>query len=183
MLFRSTAAKEIKQLITDSVDNVASGTKQVQDAGETMEEIVIAVKMVTDIVNEIAAASQEQSSGIDQVNNAITNMDEVVQQNAALVEEAAAAASSLESKAEGLTRATSLFKLGTDSDYHRLGYEDNADEGAEDNINRADLNQASLNKVQAARASELPHHQTKNQRLKAPKVNPKPNKDADWEEF
>ncbi len=179
----ATAAKEIKQLITDSVDNVASGTKQVQDAGETMEEIVIAVKMVTDIVNEIAAASQEQSSGIDQVNNAITNMDEVVQQNAALVEEAAAAASSLESKAEGLTRATSLFKLGTDSDYHRLSYEDNADDAAEDNINSANLNQANLNKVQAARASELPHHKTKNQRLKAPKANPKPNKDADWEEF
>jgi methyl-accepting chemotaxis protein len=107
----AAAAKEIKQLIGDSVDKVASGTKLVEQAGETMDEIVTAVKLVTDIVNEIAAASQEQSAGIDQVNNAITNMDEVTQQNAALVEEAAAAAASMEQQTQDLIDSVAVFKL------------------------------------------------------------------------
>ena len=111
----AAAAKEIKQLIGDSVDKVAGGTKLVEDAGKTMEDIVNSVKKVTDIVSEIAAASQEQSAGIDQVNNAITNMDEVTQQNAALVEEASAAAAALESKAQELADAISLFKLAEET--------------------------------------------------------------------
>ena len=107
----AAAAKEIKQLIGDSVDKVAGGTKLVEDAGKTMDEIVLAVKMVTDIVNEIASASQEQSAGIDQVNNAITNMDEVTQQNAALVEQAAAAASSMEQQTQDLIDSVAVFQL------------------------------------------------------------------------
>ena len=111
----AAAAKEIKQLISDSVEKVEGGTKLVEEAGTTMEEIVNSVKRVTDIMGEIAAASAEQSSGIDQVNTAITQMDEVTQQNAALVEEAAAAATSLEEQAQGLADAVSVFKLSTSS--------------------------------------------------------------------
>ena len=107
----AAAAKEIKQLISDSVEKVEGGTRQVEQAGKTMEEIVTAIKRVNDIMAEIAAASIEQSSGIDQVNQAVTQMDEVTQQNAALVEEAAAAAESLEEQANGLAQAVSVFKL------------------------------------------------------------------------
>ncbi len=107
----SSAAKEIKDLITDSVSKTSEGTKLVESAGETMNEIVSSVQRVTDIMGEISAASSEQSSGIDQVNNAITSMDEVTQQNAALVEEAAAAAESLLEQANNLTDAISVFKL------------------------------------------------------------------------
>ncbi|KAF0205744.1 MAG: methyl-accepting chemotaxis sensory [Gallionellaceae bacterium] len=107
----AAAAKEIKTLIGDSVDKVEIGTKLVDDAGKTMEEIVNAVKRVTDIMSEISAASAEQSQGIEQVNQAITQMDEVTQQNAALVEEAAAAAESLEEEAQNLTRSISVFKM------------------------------------------------------------------------
>ncbi len=92
----AAAAKEIKMLIGDSVEKVEDGANLVSEAGRTMDEIVSAVKRVTDIMSEIAAASVEQSSGIEQVNQAVVNMDEVTQQNAALVEEAAAAAESLE---------------------------------------------------------------------------------------
>ncbi|TCV83304.1 methyl-accepting chemotaxis protein [Sulfurirhabdus autotrophica] len=107
----AAAAKEIKGLIGDSVDKVEGGTKQVEEAGRTMQEIVTAVKRVTDIMAEISAASMEQSAGIMQVNQAITQMDEVTQQNAALVEEAAAAAESLEEQAQSLVDAVSVFKL------------------------------------------------------------------------
>ena len=111
----AAAAKEIKTLIGDSVDKVEGGTKQVEEAGRTMEEIVTAVKRVTDIMAEISAASIEQSSGIEQVNQAITQMDEVTQQNAALVEEAAAAAESLEEQSQTLVEAVSIFKLDESS--------------------------------------------------------------------
>jgi methyl-accepting chemotaxis protein len=107
----AAAAKEIKHLIDDSVGKVDEGSKLVGQAGATMEEIVNAVKRVTDIMSEISAASAEQSSGIEQVNQAITQMDEVTQQNAALVEEAAAAAESLEEEAHSLSAAVSVFKL------------------------------------------------------------------------
>ncbi len=107
----AAAAKEIKQLISDSVEKVEGGTKLVEQAGQTMDEIVTSVKRVTDIMAEITAASMEQSSGIDQVNQAITQMDEVTQQNAALVEEAAAAAESLEEQAQTLFTSVSVFKL------------------------------------------------------------------------
>ena len=107
----AAAAKEIKTLIGDSVDKVEEGSKQVAQAGQTMEEIVGSVKRVTDIMGEIAAASQEQTLGIEQINQAITQMDQVTQQNAALVEEAAAAAQSLQEQASGLSQVVSVFKL------------------------------------------------------------------------
>jgi methyl-accepting chemotaxis protein len=108
----AAAAKEITALIADSVDKVDIGSKQVNQAGATMNEIVSAVKRVTDIMAEIAAASSEQSAGIEQVNQAIIQMDEVTQQNAALVEEAAAAAESMQEQANGLYVAVGVFKLG-----------------------------------------------------------------------
>ena len=105
------AAKEIKGLIEDSVGKVGAGSQQVERAGATMQEIVASVKRVTDIMGEISAASEEQSSGIDQVNRAVSQMDEVTQQNAALVEEAAAAAGSLEEQAQRLAEAVAVFKI------------------------------------------------------------------------
>jgi methyl-accepting chemotaxis protein len=107
----AAAAKEIKTLIGDSVDKVEEGSKQVAEAGKTMDEIVGSVKRVTDIMAEITVASREQTSGIEQINQAITQMDQVTQQNAALVEEAAAAAASLQEQASGLSQVVSVFKL------------------------------------------------------------------------
>lgn len=108
----AAAAKEIKNLIDHSVEKVENGTKLVSEAGKTMEEIVTSIKHVAEIMSEITAASQEQSSGIAQVNQAVAQMDEVTQQNAALVEEAAASAESLENQAKDLAGAISIFKVG-----------------------------------------------------------------------
>jgi methyl-accepting chemotaxis protein-1 (serine sensor receptor) len=107
----SAAAKEIKGLIDTSVERVQTGTSLVDEAGRTMNEIIGAVQRVTDIMGEIAAASEEQSSGIEQVARAVTQMDEVTQQNAALVEEAAAAAQSLEDQAGKLRQAVAVFQV------------------------------------------------------------------------
>ncbi|MFZ6749733.1 methyl-accepting chemotaxis protein [Undibacterium sp. Ren11W] len=107
----ASAAKEIKALIDDSVNKVDVGTRLVDDAGKTMDEIVISIKGVADIMAEITAASAEQSDGISQVNIAITKMDEATQQNAALVEQAAAAAGSMEEQANNLNMAVSIFKV------------------------------------------------------------------------
>jgi len=108
------AAKEIKALINDSADKVRSGSELVNQSGKALAEIVDSVKKVTDIVAEIAAASQEQSAGIDQVNNAVMQMDEMTQQNAALVEEAAAAARAMHEQAGELTRQVGFFHLSDD---------------------------------------------------------------------
>ncbi|WP_081813400.1 methyl-accepting chemotaxis protein [Methylobacter tundripaludum] len=107
----ATAAGEIKDLISDSVDKVSDGSKLVTQAGLTMEEIVASIRGVTDMMAEITAASSEQSSGIEQVNQAIAQMDDVTQQNAALVEQAAAAAESLEEQAQNLVITVSGFKV------------------------------------------------------------------------
>lgn len=107
----ASAAKEIKALIGDSVDKVDEGSKLVDNAGMTMNEIVTSVQHVADIMSEITSASQEQSAGIEQVNQAITQMDEMTQQNAALVEQAAAAAKSMQDQAKTLLHAVSIFKL------------------------------------------------------------------------
>ena len=107
----AAAAKDIKSLIGESVMQVTQGTELVNDAGKTMGDIVDSVKRVTDIMGEIAAASIEQRSGIEQVNQALTEMDSVTQQNAALVEEAAAAAESLQNQAASLAEAVSLFQI------------------------------------------------------------------------
>lgn len=108
----ASAAKEIKGLISDSVDKVQAGNKLVDQAGKTMEEVVSAIKRVARIMGDISAASREQSSGIEQVSLAVSQMDEVTQQNAALVEEAAAAAESLEEQAHNLAQAVSVFRMG-----------------------------------------------------------------------
>lgn len=107
----ASAAKDIKELIDESVSKVAVGSELAGEAGSTMKDIVAGVKSVSDIMAEIAAASSEQSAGIDQVNQAIGQMDQVTQQNAALVEEAAAAAGSLQAQADQLAQAVALFKL------------------------------------------------------------------------
>jgi methyl-accepting chemotaxis protein len=109
----AAAAKEIKGLISDSVEKVQSGSRLVDQAGRTMEEIVASIARVARIMSDIAEASREQSSGIEQVGRAITQMDEVTQQNAALVEQAAAAAESLEEQARSLMQAVSVFQLAT----------------------------------------------------------------------
>jgi len=110
----ANAAKEIKALISDSVEKVGNGSKLVASAGQTMDEIVNSVRRVTDIMAEISAASQEQSGGLDQVNTAVAQMDKITQQNAALVEEAAAAAKSMESQADTLTQLVATFSLLND---------------------------------------------------------------------
>jgi methyl-accepting chemotaxis protein len=107
----ANAAKEIKQLISQSVAKVDTGSRQVSVAGRTMEEIVTAAKRVTNIMSEISSASVEQSAGIEQVNQAIAQMDETTQQNAALVEEAAAAAESMRGETEALAAAVAVFRV------------------------------------------------------------------------
>ncbi|WP_443115560.1 methyl-accepting chemotaxis protein [Herbaspirillum seropedicae] len=107
----ASAAKEIKELINDSVGKVDDGSRLVEQAGNTMQEVVSSVRRVTDIVAEISAASTEQTHGIEQINLAITQMDQVTQQNAALVEEAAAAAASMQTQAGRLMQMVSVFRL------------------------------------------------------------------------
>src|SRR5437868_860699 len=107
------AAKEIKALIGASVEKVESGARLVADAGKTMQEIVGSVQRVTDIIGEITAASTEQSDGIGQVNTAVVQLDQMTQQNAALVEESAAAAESLKQQANSLAQVVSVFRLGS----------------------------------------------------------------------
>ncbi len=111
----ATAAKEIKALIGDSVGKVETGSRLVREAGETLDDVVTSFGLVANLVEEISAASIEQSAGIEQISKAITKMDEVTQQNAALVEEAAAAAESLEEEAQNMSAAASVFKLDMDS--------------------------------------------------------------------
>ena len=110
------AAKQIKSLINDSVKKVEDGSVLVDQSGKTLSEIVSSVKKVSDIVAEIAAASQEQSAGIEQVNKAILQMDEVTQQNGALVEEAAAASVALDEQAKGLDRLVDFFRIGSEAE-------------------------------------------------------------------
>ena len=110
------AARQIKSLIENSVQEVEQGASLVTQAGDTMKEVVDAVKRVTDIMDEISAASQEQSSGIEQVSRAVSQMDESTQQNATLVEKASAAAASLEAQAQRLEEAVAIFRLTSESD-------------------------------------------------------------------
>ena len=110
----ASAAKEIKTLIGDSVDKVDNGSKLVDEAGQTMGLIVTSIRQVADIMGEITAATQEQSQGIEEVNNAIAQMDEMTQQNSALVEQASAAAESMREQAGMLGAAVSVFKLSGD---------------------------------------------------------------------
>ncbi|WP_338054310.1 methyl-accepting chemotaxis protein [Simplicispira suum] len=109
------AAKEIKSLISTSVERVEQGNEQVNKAGATMNDVVAAIRRVTDIVAEISAASSEQSAGVGQVGEAITQMDQATQQNAALVEEMAAAATSLKGQADDLVQSVAVFRLGANT--------------------------------------------------------------------
>ena len=111
----AAAAKEIKDLIQDSVKKVEDGTQLVSRSGQTLNEIVLSVKKVSDIVAEIAAASREQSAGIDQVNKAVSQMDQMTQQNAALVEQAAAASNSVADQARTLTALMETYRVAGDS--------------------------------------------------------------------
>jgi uncharacterized phage infection (PIP) family protein YhgE len=104
------AAKEIKQLINASVERVEQGTNLVDQAGNTMQEVVQSIQRVTDIVGEISSASQEQNAGVSQVAEAVSSMDQTTQQNAALVEESASAAASLRQQADQLVAAVSAFR-------------------------------------------------------------------------
>jgi len=107
----SAAAKEIKLLIDDSVEKVSSGSTLVNQVGQTMHDVVTSVKRVENVINEITDASKEQSTGIDEINHAITQMDQVTQQNAALVEQAAAAAQSLQDQARKLSTTVGAFVI------------------------------------------------------------------------
>lgn len=162
------AAKEIKELIADSVNKTAEGTTQVELAGKTMAEIVSSVQRVTDIMAEITAASVEQSAGIDQVNKAITSMDEVTQQNAALVEQAAAAAESLVDQAASLTEVVSAFQLNDGSSF---------------NASKPKLRTvASRPAVRLAATTNYPRPAARPVMSKITAKNPTAH-DADWEEF
>jgi uncharacterized membrane protein len=111
----AAAAKEIKGLITDSVERVEAGSSLVHQAGATMQEVVTSIRRVTDIMGEINSASSEQSRGVSQIGEAVNQMDQATQQNAALVEESAAAAQSLQQQAQALVNAVAVFKLSQGS--------------------------------------------------------------------
>jgi methyl-accepting chemotaxis protein len=171
----AAAAKEIKTLISDSVDKVEEGSKQVAEAGKTMDEIVGSVKRVTDIMAEITAASQEQTQGIEQINQAITQMDQVTQQNAALVEQAAAAAASLQEQASGLSQVVSVFKL---DDSQQVSQQ----------VNRAPLPQRSAPQKTTPRQppaakQAIAAPQRKQALADKPKQLATAGSDGDWEEF
>lgn len=162
----AAAAKEIKSLIGDSVVKVESGSRLVDEAGRTMQEVVTAVRRVTDIMSEISAASAEQSSGIEQVNQAVVQMDENTQQNAALVEEAAAAAESLEEQAGSLADAIAVFKVG--GAYEHAG------------VATKRLTAPRIAVPSAGRAPPPPAHSAPKPGKKLPGPS---TDDGDWEEF
>lgn len=164
----ASAAKEIKELINDSVSKVETGSRLVDDAGQTMDEIVVSIKGVADIMAEITAASAEQSDGIAQVNIAITKMDEAVQQNAALVEEAAAAAGSMQEQANNLNQAVSIFKLSENDRSQHYMAESSAPKPA-----------AKKPVVKKAAVKSLPNQSSSS----SFKSNKQENSDQDWEEF
>jgi len=167
------AAKEIKSLIEDSVDKVKAGTQLVDESGKTLEEIIEGTQKVADIIAEIAAASQEQASGIDQVNNAITQMDNMTQDNAALVEESAAASRSMQDQAANLSIMMEFFKL--DSRYDsakRLEGQPAIDHSnaIEDGNGHTDPARTSVDRT------HLEH-------LKQAKRKPRESESSDWEQF
>jgi len=192
----AAAAKEIKQLIGDSVEKVGAGSRLVGEAGATMGEVVTSVQRVTDIISEISLATQEQSSGIDQINTAISQMDHVTQQNAALVEEAAAASAALEEQAARLMEVVSVFKLDA-SAMAALGAEAPARRapsqagtlafvrparGSEQLVARHREAPAGAGTTQPLAAAEAPHKAPADAGARRPPaVAGKP--DEDWEEF
>ncbi|MGL6213344.1 methyl-accepting chemotaxis protein [Billgrantia desiderata] len=171
----ATAAKEIKELIDGSVAQVKEGSLLAEQAGETMDEVVKAVRRVTDIMDEISAASQEQSDGIEQVSQAVGQMDQVTQQNASLVQQATAAAASLEEQANRLEQAVAVFRLSGD-----VKPEAKADADGEALAKRAGVPALAEPGASPRSASRVPAEID-------PKPSRKPRKEAvaegDWEEF
>ena len=168
----AAAAKEIKTLIEDSVNKVQDGSKLVEEAGHTTQEIVTSIKRVTDIMAEISAASLEQSSGIEQVNTAITQMDDVTQQNAALVEEAAAAAESLEEQAQQMVQVVSRFTL------EKTGHPQNV--ASDQKTSRTSALAPKTTNRNASRPTAKKQKQLKAPELIIPKS---AEQDLDWQEF
>jgi methyl-accepting chemotaxis protein len=167
----AAAAKEIKSLISNSVEKVDAGSQLVDEAGRTMTEIVTSVKHVADIMGEITAASEEQSSGIEQVNRAIAQMDEATQQNAALVEQAAAAAQSMQTQAGNLSLVVSVFKMNHGS--ARIA-RPAAPPPATNWAPPAKSHAGALTSAKRKRPAQVPHP--------AQPVKPRDSND-DWEEF
>jgi methyl-accepting chemotaxis protein len=170
----AAAAKEIKTLISDSVEKVNSGSKLVDQAGVTMNEVVDSIKRVTDIVAEITVASQEQSSGIEQVNMAVTQMDETTQQNAALVEQAAAAAESLQEQSSALLDAVAKFNLESMS-----GGASSVPAGSTFVERRGPNRARNVTRLPAARAAQAADRSPPKPSLSAPKS----GTDDEWAEF
>jgi len=168
------AAKQIKALITASVERVEQGTQQADLAGETMTEVVGAIRRVTDIMGEISAASSEQSTGVAQVGEAITQMDQATQQNAALVEESAAAADSLQRQAQELVAAVAVFRLAPGQ-----GLRDTAPPAAVARATARPAVSAAALRPQAAPRAAAPAAAA----ARLPAHAPKPSASNDWESF
>ncbi|PDT88846.1 chemotaxis protein [Bradyrhizobium sp. Y36] len=178
----ANAAKEIKGLISDSVSKVESGSRLVDTAGKTMEEIVQSVKRVTDIMAEISAASQEQRGGIEQVNNAVTQMDKVTQQNAALVEEAAAAAKSMEDQTGAMAEMVGQFMLSAEFERGQAVPERGGKLTGNPVVDRS-LRSAKepLTNVRARQPAEAPRKKVEPE--PAPRRKAVGAEDLDWKEF
>ena len=174
----AAAAKEIKTLIGDSVEKVEEGSTHVQEAVQTLDEIVDSVKRVPDIMAEIMAASQEQTQGIDQINQAITQMDQVTQQNAALVEEAAASAASLQEQASVLSQAVSVFRL----DGEQATYAASSKHRTAMTLQRAEPRQPPAVKRGIAAPQSKPGSEALPSRRLA-KAKPASSRTGEWEEF
>jgi len=164
------AAKEIKQLIEESVQRVSAGSQLADRAGSTMHNVVSSIRRVTDIVGEISAASSEQSAGVGQVGEAVTNIDHATQQNAALVEQMSAAASSLKSQAQELVRAVSIFKLSASASAPRHA----------DGVSAA---QSVESRPVAPRATPARQVAARPMRRPAPALMAKTASDGSWESF
>ena len=171
------AAKEIKSLISASVERVESGTALVDQAGETMAEVVGSIRRVTDIMGEISAASNEQATGVMQVSEAVTKMDQATQQNAALVEQTAAAAGTLESQARDLVDVVSVFKLA-----HDIAQRTNAPRRAHSPVSQATRRPLASPAKSHQKTLTKPTAKPVTQSLAKPSVQSQ-NTDQDWESF
>jgi methyl-accepting chemotaxis protein-1 (serine sensor receptor) len=181
------AAKEIKTLINASVERVEQGTTLVDQAGTTMQEVVSSIRRVTDIMGEISAASNEQSLGVSQVGEAVTQMDQVTQQNAALVEEMAAAAGSLKTQALELVQTVAVFKLGAGDSYRSAAPQAAPKVRAHPpkpfNFKGSDRRAQGVPKGAAARSPAPAAKPTPPKPLPAPAAASTATSDADWETF
>jgi methyl-accepting chemotaxis protein len=172
------AAREIKQLISDSVQKVDSGSRQVTEAGQTMRDIVEQVKRVADLIGEITSATMEQDSGIGQVNASVTELDQMTQQNAALVEQSAAAAESLKEQAARLAQAVAIFKLGRQEAVQVIAQAQASAQAAVKPVPRA---ARAPRGAPAAPKAQAPRIEPKSKPSPPPPAD-KPGTD-DWEEF